>query len=144
MRSWPVDAGVEAEDAYHTTAVRVDGLFRETSTSSPIPQQRADAPRLEGMPVDLLTVDEVAPLPGPGLIVGDDLLGSDPALVADVASAVQRAVEAIAATPEIGFDAAAEAVPAIGEERTALSVLEATILLWSTGGRINQAAWESG
>lgn len=100
----------------------------------------------EGEPVDLLTVDEVAPLPGPGLIVGDDLLGSDPALAAEFAGAVQRAVEAIAATPEIGFEAAAEAVPAIGEEReTSLAVLEATIPLWSTnGGRIDQAAWASG
>lgn len=100
----------------------------------------------EGEPVDLLTVDEVAPLPGPGLIVGDDLLGSDPDLAAEFARAVQRAVEAIAATPEIGFEAAAEAVPAIGEEReTALAVLEATIPLWSTnGGRIDQAAWASG
>jgi NitT/TauT family transport system substrate-binding protein len=101
---------------------------------------------LEGMAVELLTVDEVAPLPGPGLIIGDDLLGSDPALAAEFARAIQRAVAAIAAAPEVGFDAAAEAVPAIGEEReTALSVLEATIPLWSTnGGRIDQAAWTSG
>lgn len=100
----------------------------------------------EGVAVDLLTVDEAAPLPGPGLIVGDDLLGSDPALAADLARAVQRAVAAIAAAPEIGFDAAAEAVPAIGEEReTALAVLEATIPLWSTnGGRIDLAVWGSG
>lgn len=100
----------------------------------------------EGEPVDLLTVDEVAPLPGPGLIAGDDLLSSDPAMAAEFARAVQRAVAAIATAPEVGFDAAAEAVPAIGEERvTALAVLEATIPLWSTnGGRIDQAAWESG
>jgi NitT/TauT family transport system substrate-binding protein len=102
--------------------------------------------RLEGVPVDLLTVDEIAPLPGPGLIIGDDLLRSDPGLAAEFARAIQRAVAAIAATPEIGFEAAAEAVPAIGEERvTALAVLEATIPLWSTnGGLINHAAWESG
>jgi NitT/TauT family transport system substrate-binding protein len=100
----------------------------------------------EGEPVDLMIVDEVAPLPGPGLIVGDDLLSSDPAIAAAFARAIQRAVSAIAAAPEIGFDAAAEAVPAIGEERvTALTVLEATIPLWSTnGGRIDRAAWESG
>jgi NitT/TauT family transport system substrate-binding protein len=100
----------------------------------------------EGVPVDLLTVDEVAPLPGPGLIAGDDLLSSDPAMAGEFARAVQRAVAAIETDPEAGFDAAAEAVPAIGEERiTALAVLEATIPLWSTnGGRIDQAAWESG
>lgn len=100
----------------------------------------------EGMSVDLLTVDEIAPLPGPGLITGDDLLSSDPALAARFARAMQRAVAAIAADPEVGFDAAAAAVPAIGEDRdTGLSVLEATIRLWSTnGGRIDQAAWASG
>ncbi len=100
----------------------------------------------EGVPVDLLTVDEIAPLPGPGLIVGDDLLSSDPALAGAFARAIQRAVVAIAADPEVGFEAAAEAVPAIGEARvTALSVLEATIPLWSTNdGRINHSAWESG
>jgi NitT/TauT family transport system substrate-binding protein len=100
----------------------------------------------EGVPVDLLTIDEIAPLPGPGLIVGDALLGSDSGMATEFARAVQRAVAAIAATPEVGFEAAAKAVPAIGEEReTALAVLEATIPLWSTNdGRIDQAAWASG
>jgi NitT/TauT family transport system substrate-binding protein len=126
---------------------QVDGLLR--GDVDMITGFRNNEPlrlRLEGMAVDLLTVDEVAPLPGPGLIIGDDLLDSDPGLAAQFAGAIQRAVEAIAAAPEIGFDAAAEAVPAIGEEReTALSVLEATIPLWSTnGGRIDHAAWESG
>ena len=100
----------------------------------------------EGEAVDLLTVDEIAPLPGPGMIVGDALLASDPEMAAAFARAIQRAVAAIAADPEVGFEAAAEAVPAIGEDRTtALSVLEATIPLWSTNdGRINQTAWASG
>jgi NitT/TauT family transport system substrate-binding protein len=100
----------------------------------------------EGMPVDLLTVDEVAPLPGPGLIANDDLVITEPGLASEFARAIQRAIAAIAADPEVGFDAAAAAVPAIAEDRdTALSVLEATILLWSTnGGRIDQAAWASG
>jgi NitT/TauT family transport system substrate-binding protein len=142
--------GLTAEDVTIRTYPQfnqVDGLLR--GDVDLITGFRNNEPlrlRLEGMAVDLLTVDEVAPLPGPGLIVGDDLLGSDLSVVAEFAQAVQRAVEAIAATPEIGFEAAAEAVPAIGEEReTALSVLEATIPLWSTnGGRIDQAAWEGG
>jgi len=142
--------GLSAEDVTIRTYPQfnqVDGLLR--GDVDLITGFRNNEPlrlELEGMAVDLLTVDEVAPLPGPGLIVGDDLLGSDPGLAAEFARAMQRAVAAIAAAPEIGFDAAAEAVPAIGEEReTALSVLEATILLWSTnGGRIDQTAWESG
>jgi hypothetical protein len=80
------------------------------------------------------------------MIVGDDLLASDAAMAGAFARAIQRAVAAIGADPEVGFEAAAEAVPAIGEDRvTALSVLEATIPLWSTnGGRIDQTAWASG
>jgi NitT/TauT family transport system substrate-binding protein len=126
---------------------QVDGLLRgDVDLITGFRNNEPLRVELEGMAVELLTVDEVAPLPGPGLIIGDDLLGSDPALAAEFARAIQRAVAAIAAAPEVGFDAAAEAVPAIGEEReTALSVLEATIPLWSTsGGRIDQAAWESG
>jgi NitT/TauT family transport system substrate-binding protein len=138
----PVDVTIRTYPQFN----QVDGLLR--GDVDLITGFRNNEPlrlELEGMPVELLTVDEVAPLPGPGLIIGDDLLGSDPALAAEFARAIQRAVAAIAAAPEVGFDAAAEAVPAIGEERkTALSVLEATIPLWSTnGGRIDQDAWES-
>lgn len=99
-----------------------------------------------GMSVELLTVDEIAPLPGPGLIAGDELLASDPALAVDFAGATLLAQQAIAADPQVGLDAAVAAVPAIGEDRaTALAVLEATVELWSAAaGRIDQAAWTSG
>lgn len=104
----------------------------------------------QGMSVELLTVDENAPLPGPGLIAGDDLLGSDPALAAAFVDATLRAVEAIAADPRVGVDAAVTAVPAIGEDRaTALAVLEATVELWGVGsgtptGFIDVGVWEQG
>jgi NitT/TauT family transport system substrate-binding protein len=99
----------------------------------------------QGMAVDLLTVDEIAPLPGPGLITGDELLSSDPALAAGFAGAVVRAMQAIAANPQVGLDAAVTVVPAIGEDReTALAVLEATVDLWSQDGQIDAAVWTSG
>ena len=100
----------------------------------------------QGMSVDLLTVDAIAPLPGPGLVAGDDLLSSDPGLAGQFAYATQRALAAIAADPQVGLDAAVAAVPAIGEDRaTALAVLTATVQLWSTiGGEINDAIWASG
>jgi len=52
--------------------------------------------RLEaaGMQTDQLTVDAIAPLPGPGLIVGDDLQAADPELVTAFASAVALAQDA--------------------------------------------------
>jgi NitT/TauT family transport system substrate-binding protein len=99
----------------------------------------------QGMSVDLLTVDEIAPLPGPGLIVGDELLSSDPALASAFAEAMVRAMQAIAADPQVGLDAAVTAVPAIGEDReTAQAVLEATVALWSPDGRIDATVWTSG
>ena len=104
----------------------------------------------QGMTVDLLTVDEIAPLPGPGLIVRDELLSSDPALATAFATATLRAQQAIAADPQVGLDAAVAAVPAIGEDReTALAVLEATVELWGGGsaaptGFINVDVWARG
>lgn len=99
----------------------------------------------QGMSVDLLTVDEIAPLPGPGLIAGDELLASAHSPAADFVGAVVRAMEAIAADPEVGLDAAVAAVPAIGEDRaTALAVLEATVELWSVDGNVDTEVWTSG
>ena len=104
----------------------------------------------QGMETELLTVDEIAPLPGPGLIVGDDLLESDSDLAASFAVAVLSAQQAIEHDPELGLRAAVEAVPTIAEdEATALAVLEATIPIWRGGepgidGTINESVWESG
>ena len=103
-----------------------------------------------GMQVDMLTVEQIAPLPGPGLIAGDALLRSNATEVAEFAAATLRAETAIAANPQQGLDAAAIAVPAIANDRApALSVLEATIELWRGGaaapsGAINDAVWASG
>ena len=100
-----------------------------------------------GMAVEVLTVDEIAPLPGPGLIAGDALLAADPVLAGNFAGATLRAQEAIAANPQVGLDAAIAAVPAIGEDRaTALAVLKATVELWGAGAGapIDQAVWGRG
>ncbi len=104
----------------------------------------------QGMAVSLLTVDQIAPIPGPGLIAGDELLASDPALANAFATATLRAQQAIAADPQVGLDAAVTAVPAIGEDlETALAVLEATVELWggSAGiptGFIDVEVWARG
>jgi putative riboflavin transport system substrate-binding protein len=102
-----------------------------------------------GMETDLLTIDEVAPLPGPGVIVGDELLASDPALVAAFAADVVSAQQDIERDPDVGLQVAIDAVPTIAEdEATALAVLEATIPIWNGGqpfnfGRISQDVWQS-
>ncbi|MGH2393692.1 MAG: ABC transporter substrate-binding protein [Candidatus Limnocylindria bacterium] len=79
----------------------------------------------EGVETDLLTVDDIAPLPGPGVIVRDELLAADEELVHDFVVATVFAQQAIAADSERGLRAAVEAVPTIAEdEATALAVLE--------------------
>jgi hypothetical protein len=87
------------------------------------------------MQTDLLTVEQFAPLPGPGVIVGDELLASDPQLAQDFVNATFTAMGQIAGEPQIGVDAAVVAVPAIAEDKaTALAVLTATVKLWSVPG----------
>ena len=104
----------------------------------------------EGMETDLLTVDDIAPMPGPGVIVGDDLLATDLDLAHDFATATLLAQQAIVDDPDLGLRAAVEAVPTIAEdEATALAVLEATIPIWrgvqpGIDGIINESVWESG
>jgi NitT/TauT family transport system substrate-binding protein len=73
--------------------------------------------QLEGRGIDpgLLLVDEVAPLPGPGVIVGDALLAADPELVRAFAEATAAAQAEVIADPDIGFAAAEEAVPRMVE-----------------------------
>jgi NitT/TauT family transport system substrate-binding protein len=85
----------------------------------------------EGVDTDLLVVDQVAPLPGPGIIAGDELLDSDIDLAHAFADAVAQAQEAIVADPQVGLEAAIQAVPTIAEdEATSMGVLEATIEVW--------------
>jgi NitT/TauT family transport system substrate-binding protein len=103
-----------------------------------------------GFAAALMTVDEIIPLPGPGLVAGDALLESDPEVVAGIQWAVFKAQEVIADDLDAGVDAAIAEVPAIGEDReTAAAVLQATVELWlDERGKVavsyNREAWESG
>jgi NitT/TauT family transport system substrate-binding protein len=104
----------------------------------------------QGYETALLTVDELVPLPGPGIVVSDELLARDEELVRAFAFAVVRAQDVIAADPDVGLEAAIEAVPAIGENReTALAVLEASIEVWrgpagGSSGSVVPEIWASG
>ena len=107
--------------------------------------------RLEarGTEVGLLTLDEIAPLPGPGLIVGDELLVDDPELVRAFVGATAAAQSAVIADPDLGFAAAEASVPTIAEDpEVARAILEATVELWEgdgfADGAIDQETWEAG
>ena len=111
---------------------------------------RANEPlRLEaqGFEVALMTVDDFAPLPGPGIVVGDELLSTNPEMAQSFASAVVAAQQQIAADPQLGLEAAIVDVPAIADDReTALAVLEATIDAWGSpiSGAVNTDVWQAG
>lgn len=102
-----------------------------------------------GTEVGLLTVDEVAPLPGPGMIVGDELLAEDPTLVQAFVAATAAAQAAVIADPDLGFAAAEASVPTIAEDpEVARAILDATVGLWEgdgfVDGDIDQDAWAAG
>ena len=99
--------------------------------------------------VGTLTVDDVAPLPGPGVIAGDELLAGDPDLARAFVEATAAAQAAVIDDPELGFAAAQAAVPTISEEpEVARAILDATAELWAgdgfEGGAIDVALWQSG
>jgi NitT/TauT family transport system substrate-binding protein len=101
----------------------------------------------QGFDVEMMTVDDFAPLPGPGIVVGDELLSADAQLAFDFINAVLVAQGSIVEDPQLGLEAAIQEVPAIAEdEETALNVLEATIEAWDppVDGTIPTDVWESG
>jgi NitT/TauT family transport system substrate-binding protein len=107
--------------------------------------------RLEarGIDVAMLTVDDIAPLPGPGVIIGDELLASDPDLVRAFVDATAAAQRAVIDDPELGFHAAEQAVPSVAEDPdVARSVLAATVSLWEgdgfNDGAVDLELWRAG
>jgi NitT/TauT family transport system substrate-binding protein len=106
---------------------------------------------LAGEEVVILRIDDITPLPGPGLIAGVDTLDSNSEALAAFVTATLRAMDEIAADPQVGLDAAIAAVPELASAREAqLAVLEATIESWSGPvqvagglGAIDRDGWEA-
>ena len=91
--------------------------------------------QLAGFPTTVLHVDEIVPLPGPGLISGTATLSSKQPAIAAFVKATLRAMADIAASPEKGLDAAIRAVPDLGSDRaTQKAILDATIAAWQGSG----------
>jgi NitT/TauT family transport system substrate-binding protein len=104
----------------------------------------------QGFETELLTVDDVAPLPGPGVIVGDELLSADPEVVSAFVRATASGQAAVIDDPEAGLAAAEAEVPTIAESRdTARAVLLASTELWQGDagfgfGAIDVTIWQTG
>ena len=106
---------------------------------------------LNGVAVNVMRVDDIIPLPGNGLIVGDATLTAKREAVAAFVAATLRAMDVIAAEPEVGLDAAIAAVPDLATARdTQAAILDATIDVWTGAaqvergfGAIDPADWEA-
>ena len=106
-----------------------------------------------GQKVTVLRVDQVTPLPGPGIVAATTTISAKKAAVAGFVRATLKAMNEIAATPAIGVDAAVKAVPDLAKNRDLqLAILTATIADWrrssdSAGapisGAIDQPGWQA-
>ena len=107
--------------------------------------------QLAGEEVTILRVDDVVPLPGNGLIAGTSTLETKSDAIAGFIAATLRAMEEIAANPDVGLDAAIVAVPELASARDVqAAILAATIEVWrgpaqeARGfGAIEPADWEA-
>lgn len=88
--------------------------------------------RAEGFETNLLTIDEITPLPGPGLTVGQTTLEQKGEALRAFVAATLRAMNEIAAQPELGLDDTFAVVPDLGSSRDQQrGILMATIEMWS-------------
>ncbi len=105
--------------------------------------------RLAGFATTQLTVDDVVPLPGPGLVVGTSTLAAKKDELMAFVAATVRAMHEIDASPELGLADAIVEVPSLGSDReTQMAILQATIQMWHSSntdahglGAIDQAGW---
>jgi NitT/TauT family transport system substrate-binding protein len=107
--------------------------------------------RLAGEKVSVLHVDQIIPLPGPGMIVGKPAMdnATKKAAIKAFVAATLAAMKEIVATPSKGVDAAIAVVPDLASSRaTQEAILAATIEVWrspltdSKGlGALDEAGW---
>ena len=105
-----------------------------------------------GSEVFVLHVDEVTPLPGPGLIASTATIEGKRDAVAGFIRATLRAMTEIVADPNKGLDATIAAVPELGQDRELqAAILAATIDVWGRAGAtpgeglgaIDRAGWQA-
>jgi NitT/TauT family transport system substrate-binding protein len=105
----------------------------------------------QGIQTNLLTVDAITPLPGPGLVTGTSTIANKRAAVAAFVAASLRAMDEVAKDPQKGIDATFAVAPELASDPTGQrAILDATIPLWSSDyvaahgrGAIDTTAWET-
>jgi NitT/TauT family transport system substrate-binding protein len=105
--------------------------------------------KLQHIETTVLHVDQITPLPGPGLVVGTATLAAKHDALKAFVAATLRAMTEIKADPQKGLDAAIAAVPDLAADPTTQrAILDATIAIWSSPytdahglGAIDTTAW---
>ena len=137
---------VEYPDFTQAVAVELGAVDAATGFANNEPVQL----ELHGEKASILRIDEITPLPGPGLVAGTTTLDEQHDAVSAFVTATLQAMEEIKANPTVGLDAAIKAVPELAKDRdTQAALLAATIASW-TGpvqeahglGAIDRAGWE--
>ncbi len=103
-----------------------------------------------GTPV-VLTIDDITPLPGPGLIASSKTIDAKHDAISGFVAATLHAMADIKADPTVGLDAAIKDVPELASARDAqAAILAATIATWSGPvqdgrglGAIDRDGWTS-
>jgi NitT/TauT family transport system substrate-binding protein len=135
----------EYPDFTQATAVARDQVDAATGFLNNEPIQLAE----QGIETTLLTVDDIVPLPGNGLIVGQQTLEAKKDALKAFVAATLRAQDEIAKDPSVGVDASIAEVPDLGKDRDLQAkILDATIAAWSSDytkahgtGAIDPDAW---
>jgi NitT/TauT family transport system substrate-binding protein len=104
----------------------------------------------EGFATNVLRVDDITPLPGPGLTVGEGTLSTKRDALRAFTAATLRAMAEIVADPQLGLDDAIAQVPDLGQDPDGqLAVLRATVEMWHSPytqahglGAIDRDAWQ--
>ena len=133
---------IEFPDFGQATALSQGQVDAATGFANNEPIQMRNA----GIEPVVLTIDDVTPLPGPGLVAGTETLATKrPALEAFVAATL-RAMDEIAADPQKGLDATFAAVPDLATNpELQAQILDATIATWRnqrTGGALGSVDTE--
>lgn len=103
----------------------------------------------QGITPNVLTVDDIVPLPGNGLVTGESTLAARHDDLAAFVGATLAAMEAISADPQLGLDATFQVVPDLAADPDLQrAILEATINAWHSDvtdahglGAIDPADW---
>jgi len=119
---------VEYPDYTQEAAVEQGAVDAATGFANNEPVQLG----LHGSTPVILRIDDITPLPGPGLIASTKTLDAKHDAIAAFVAATLHAMEDIKADPTVGLDAAVTAVPELASAReTQAAILQATIDSWS-------------